>query len=276
MSDDRYREWDAAYVLGSLSSAERHEYEQHLAGCADCTRALADLAGMPALLASVSPVEAFSLLDDAAPDAGTAQMGDGTRATDRRTERPSGQPADRPAERPAFADLARRVRRTRTRTRLLAASAAALAVAAAVAIALIVSLPPAQPGTSAQPQAAAPATAPATAPAPASVAEVAFTAEVASPLEADAKLADEPWGTRIDWTCSYRGEAGSAEALGYSMLVTDRQGRSTEVASWMSGPGTTATPTATTSIRRADIASVSIVATESGTVLLRSVLSPAG
>jgi hypothetical protein len=237
MSDDRFSEWDAAYVLGSLSSAERHEYEQHLAGCADCTRALADLVGMPALLASVTPAEAFSLLDEAAPDA---------------------------------ADLARRVRRSRVRTRLLAGTAAALAIAAAVCVALVVSLPSAQPEPLAQPGTATTATAPVPA------AEVAFTAEVASPLEAEAKLADEPWGTRIDWTCSYRGEAGSSEALGYSMLVTDRQGRSTEVASWMSGPGTTATPTATTSIRRADIAAVSIVATESGTVLLRSELAAAG
>jgi anti-sigma factor RsiW len=29
-SVDKYREWDAAYVLGSLSTDERREYERHL------------------------------------------------------------------------------------------------------------------------------------------------------------------------------------------------------------------------------------------------------
>ena len=43
--------WDAAYVLGSLSSNERREYEAHLDVCDSCRAAVADLSGMPALLA---------------------------------------------------------------------------------------------------------------------------------------------------------------------------------------------------------------------------------
>ncbi|HTM83792.1 MAG TPA: zf-HC2 domain-containing protein, partial [Mycobacterium sp.] len=45
-----YAMWDAAYVLGSLSSADRREYEAHLAGCGSCRAAVAELSGMPALL----------------------------------------------------------------------------------------------------------------------------------------------------------------------------------------------------------------------------------
>ena len=30
---DEYTTWDAAYVLGSLSSAERREFEAHMTGC---------------------------------------------------------------------------------------------------------------------------------------------------------------------------------------------------------------------------------------------------
>ena len=33
---DPYAEWDAAYVLGALSPAERLEFEGHLSGCGRC------------------------------------------------------------------------------------------------------------------------------------------------------------------------------------------------------------------------------------------------
>lgn len=50
----RYAAWDAAYVLGSLSGAERREFETHLADCASCREAVADLSGIPALLSQLS------------------------------------------------------------------------------------------------------------------------------------------------------------------------------------------------------------------------------
>jgi len=46
---------DGAYVLGSLSPADRSAFERHLADCADCALAVRELAGMPGLLAKVSP-----------------------------------------------------------------------------------------------------------------------------------------------------------------------------------------------------------------------------
>ena len=60
MSDhaDSFSLWDAAYVLGALSPAERREFEEHLAGCARCQRSVAELAGLPGLLAQVSPEDA--------------------------------------------------------------------------------------------------------------------------------------------------------------------------------------------------------------------------
>jgi hypothetical protein len=48
---DPYALWDAAYVLGSLASDERREYEAHLHRCMACRSAVTDLSGMPALLA---------------------------------------------------------------------------------------------------------------------------------------------------------------------------------------------------------------------------------
>jgi Putative zinc-finger len=50
-----YATWDGAYVLGSLSSADRREFESHLTGCAECSRAVRDLAGLPGLLGRLDP-----------------------------------------------------------------------------------------------------------------------------------------------------------------------------------------------------------------------------
>ncbi|MFZ3303057.1 MAG: AAA family ATPase, partial [Mycobacterium sp.] len=47
---DKYAEWDAAYVLGSLSEADRREFEAHLDECRSCWDAVTELSGMPALL----------------------------------------------------------------------------------------------------------------------------------------------------------------------------------------------------------------------------------
>lgn len=48
--DDCYAIWDAAYVLGSLSAADRREFETHLTHCLACRQAVDELAGIPALL----------------------------------------------------------------------------------------------------------------------------------------------------------------------------------------------------------------------------------
>jgi hypothetical protein len=73
-TSDRFATWDAAYVLGALSPAERREYEEHLAGCPTCQAAVSELAGMPGLLAQVPPEDAALLvaapaevLDDGPP-----------------------------------------------------------------------------------------------------------------------------------------------------------------------------------------------------------------
>jgi hypothetical protein len=45
----------AAYVLGALSAGERADFEQHLSTCDDCRQTVSSLAGIPGLLARVSP-----------------------------------------------------------------------------------------------------------------------------------------------------------------------------------------------------------------------------
>jgi anti-sigma factor RsiW len=59
-----YAMWDAAYVLGSLSPADRREFEAHLSGCAFCGQAVAELSGMPALLSQLDR-NAVTAINDA-------------------------------------------------------------------------------------------------------------------------------------------------------------------------------------------------------------------
>lgn len=87
---DRYSSWDAAYVLGALSPADRREFEEHLAGCPSCQAAVSELAGLPGLLAQISPEDAALLaatpdrLEDGPPRGLLAKMISGERSRRRR------------------------------------------------------------------------------------------------------------------------------------------------------------------------------------------------
>lgn len=59
-----YELWDGAYLLGSLSPAERREFEAHLDGCRTCSRAVRDLAGLPGLLGRIGP----EVFEESAPE----------------------------------------------------------------------------------------------------------------------------------------------------------------------------------------------------------------
>jgi anti-sigma factor RsiW len=103
MSADSFAEWDAAYVLGALSSGERLEFEAHLEYCDECAGRVAELAGMPGVLARLDRPSADALRD--LPE----------------------EPADRHDGPSTVAHLARRVHRRR---RLVALTGAAAVVAA--------------------------------------------------------------------------------------------------------------------------------------------------
>lgn len=106
MSDDRYAEWDAAYVLGSLPPDERLEYERHLETCDRCAAAVAELVGLPGLLSKLPADQAVEIADP-----------DGRRDTGSES---------------TLASVAHRVRHRRRRRRLWVAATAAAAVVAAV------------------------------------------------------------------------------------------------------------------------------------------------
>jgi len=54
---DRFAHDDAAYVLGALSPQEHAAFEAHLATCAECQARVAEISGVPALLAGITEAD---------------------------------------------------------------------------------------------------------------------------------------------------------------------------------------------------------------------------
>jgi hypothetical protein len=238
MSDDRYAEWDAAYVLGALSATERHEFEEHLAGCDECSRSVAEFAAMPGILGALPRDEALSLLDDErAP--GSAESW-------------AAPVAPLPHLLPT---LATRVRRTRRR-RLGAIVAGSLAAAAVVAGAIAV--PAVLPGRHA-------------------TTEVALRPAVPSPLSATVDFTTESWGTSIRMKCAYQGErAGSGSTddttYRYGLYVTDRAGDTMRVATWTADPGSDVDAAGSVDTVLGQLRRVEVRNEDSGAVLLSTAL----
>jgi anti-sigma factor RsiW len=65
-ADHDYATWDAAYVLGSLSPAERREFEAHLSVCPSCSQSVGELSGLPALLSKLDGDTVVAMDGDAA------------------------------------------------------------------------------------------------------------------------------------------------------------------------------------------------------------------
>lgn len=237
-----FAEWDAAYVLGALTAADRRAYEEHLAECELCRAAVAELAPLPGLLAR-APRPAVDDEAGAPPD----------------EPRPPDEPAasDEPAEvvgpRADLVDLVlRRERRHRLRRRLVSAGIAAVAV-----IGLAVAVPLATRG-----------------PEPAET--VTLSQQVETPLTASVSLTPASWGTRLSMVCEYPapsatpggpyGPPGGAGGV-YSLVVTDIDGTASQVSTWSARPGVDVLLDAATAVPLDRIASVEI-RSASGTAVL--------
>ena len=68
MSQDPYRDWDAAYVLGALSPQDRRAYEDHLKTCPDCAAEVAALSGVPGSLKLLPDEHALATIQDTTPN----------------------------------------------------------------------------------------------------------------------------------------------------------------------------------------------------------------
>jgi hypothetical protein len=229
---DRYTTWDAAYVLGALSSAERREFEAHLESCDRCRAAVGELSGMPALLAMLDVEDVQALATGQQPEL----------------------PPLRPELRTQVLD---KVRWRRRRSRLL--TYAAVGVAAAVlAVGLVVAVRPGlvglQPGTSTQ----------------AAGQQLEMRKLVETPFSATISLSSFAWGTRIDMACVYGdwSSGGPTPPSNLGMVVVDRDGSHSQIATWLGMSGATALPSGNTPVQLDQIASVQLVSADTGQVLL--------
>jgi anti-sigma factor RsiW len=223
-----YATWDAAYVLGSLSPADRREYEAHLSGCPSCRQAVAELSGMPALL---------SKLDSET----VAAINEGDHA------------AEAPPD--LLPSLLWAVRQRRRRSRMLTWSAGA-AAAAVVGIGVFVGVP----GLTGHSPTPAPPQASSVSPLP--MAQVGTTA-----LASTVSLSSQGWGTFIDLRCVCLAPV-YAHHDRLAMVVVNRDGTHTQLATWVAEPGHTATPAGSIATPTDQIAAVQVVSADNGKVLL--------
>jgi negative regulator of sigma E activity len=229
VSHDRFRHYDAAYVLGALSAADRQEFEGHLRECEACRQAVSDVAGLPGLLARVDP----------------AQL-------ERADEAPH-EPVPETLLPRLLREVSRQQRRRRTRATAMAAAAAA--AVAAVSVGVTTAVQGDRPPSASAPVPAVPARA---------MTQVHQTA-----LSARVAMEEVAWGTRLQVTCTYRSQRYGSSALPeYALVVRTRGGDEQQVATWRAVDGTPTTVTAATASRPSEIRSVE-VRTSDGEPVLR-------
>ncbi len=226
---DEYAMWDAAYVLGSLSAADRREFEAQLADCPLCRSAVGELGGVPGLLSQLDR-------DD------LAAMG----------------AADRSGVAPLLSDellptLLTTVNWRRRRSRIVTWTAGA-AAAAVLAIGVLVC-------------AAGHSPTPVPTPAQASVSGQPMAQVGTNQLASTVALSGRQWGTFISMNCVCLAPLNAHHDT-LAMVVVGRDGSHTRTATWVANPGHTATPAGSVSMPIGQIASVQVVSAENGQVLL--------
>jgi anti-sigma factor RsiW len=226
---DEYTMWDAAYVLGSLSSAERREFEAHMADCPLCRSGVGELIGVPALLSQLDRDE-LAAIDEA----------------DR-----SGVETLLPDE--LLPSLLAKVSWRRRRSRIVTWTAGA-AAAAVLAIGVLVGA-----------QGHYPTSVPTSPQASVSVQPMAQVAT--NRLASTVSLSSQRWGTFISMDCVCLAPLNAHHDT-LAMVVVGRDGSHTRLATWVANPGHTATPAGSISTPVAQIAGVQVVSAADGEVLL--------
>ncbi|MBM7412504.1 hypothetical protein JOE38_002327 [Clavibacter michiganensis] len=251
---DDIHEWDAAYVLGSLSATDRALFEDHLEGCDACMRSLAELSGLPGVLRMLPVEEAIALMDEPEAPAVPQPVATAPDASAHRVPR---------RRRRALAGASRVPLTRRTGRWILAAAAVALLAGGAAlgsALRAGVSAPVADP----TPAVSSPAQDPTSdtgLPADA----VSMRSDLDEGVTAQLAVTAKPWGTRFDWSCAYAG--GGAGKGAYDLVAIDDDGTRTVVATWGAGQAEATQLAATSSLPIDRIREVQITPSDSDVVL---------
>lgn len=256
MRTDRYADWDAAYVLGALSSVDRREYEAHLAECPACRDAVAELAGMPGLLAGVEPVEVLALdVVDLPPLDPGGGLPSGL-ASGLASGPPSRFEVIRSAESaPEYLNPGRGVARRRRRWLAVAAALVALGGAAGGGYAI----------SEAQHVPAQTISGPT---------RLAFSPVTPSSMTAVVDVTPVGDRTTIAVECQYGGQGqGASGWTDYSVWAVQRDGRAGLVTTFRAYPDRVMRPTGTAGIPVSQLASVEIRSVDSGKTIMRATVS---
>jgi len=217
----RFEMWDGSYVLGSLSPAERREFEGHLDGCRHCSRAVRDLAGLPGLLGRIGP----EVFEDAEPE---------------------------PVPETLLPRLSRAVRRQQQRRTWVTAG---IAAAAAVIVTTGGALALDRSGSS-SPEAVPSVSISATSPSTPTAKPMTKVSQ--DPMVASVALTPVAWGTKVDLTCSYPPSVGMYAGGSYELVVHTKNGRAERVATWNGLPGQTMEVSGATAAWKKNITSVEV------------------
>jgi hypothetical protein len=254
---DSYAEWDAAYVLGALTGAERAEYEDHLAGCRRCRDAVAELAGMPGLLGQLTPAEAMAV------DLGSSGSSS--------LSLPVAEEHDVPPPASLMPVLPLPLPRRRWLAPV-AAAAAALLIGGVGGYAV-------SEAQGARPGGAATAL---------GSTRLAFVPVEASPMTAVVDVVPTAAGTELRVECQYAqltagggsatstGTVGTGadqvygDALHYAIWVVGKDGRDAQVKDWTARSGLVMHPSGITALRRDAIAAVEIRQVDTGGTVMRA------
>jgi anti-sigma factor RsiW len=252
---DTYAEWDAAYVLGALSSDERREFEDHLSACSACQAAVAEFAGMPGLLGRVPAGEVLALDLGASDESGPAG--------------PEGPVLAQGSARVAPpVRLGDRLRRRRGWAVPFAVAASALAIGAAGGYAVSSTTRPASPPPAASGHPGQ--------------ARLAFSAVQPSGMTAVVDVVRGPASTQFRVECQYARDPAHAESgaggrdyssVEYAIWVVDRAGHATELKAWTARPGIVMHPNGATALPYASIAAVEIRQVDGGQTVMRAALT---
>ena len=255
---DKFAQWDAAYVLGALSPAERREFEEHLASCPVCQGAVSELVAIPGLLAQVSPADAAMLAMAVDNHAGHGETVTSSASAEELIDSgvietelvETGPPSS------LLPKMIKEAARARRRKILVAAAGIAAAIVVVISgIAIASGLLPLQPKS---PQ------------------RVAFSQVVPSAITAVADLIPGQDGTQIKVECVYA-ELNDPRPGGgheqYSIFVVDRAGHASEIKEWPATPNKQMRPSATTPLQMSQIADLEIRESGSDEVLLRAQVS---
>ena len=211
--DDPFKDWDAAYVLGALSSDERKEYESHLTNCANCTAGVAAFAGIPGILGKIDSQTALALLDNASGDLISSSWNESA----------------------SVLKLAKRVEEDRRRSRIFQTiglvAASIILIITGVTVGVVVHSSNGNSAASTN-----------------SLGRVLHVTNLQPQImTATFRVTSKPWGTRFDWNCTYPNSISSKySSLNYNLVVTDKSGRNTVIATW-SASGSKAVGLAATS-----------------------------